>query len=305
MTTLGQIIESTRHALSGFDANREAVTALASAATADATTLSVEETGGSGGSGVIASRGIAEVDLELVRVKSVNPQDATVLLYPFGRGYRGTTAASHDAGAEIRFNPAFPKSTVADHVNGVLREVYPRVYAVKSHETTFPSDRGAIDLPAAAVGVISVWVEDTTRTDQWVREDRWTYQPDSTTVGKGLRVGGKYPSGRGLRVVYAARPVLFDLSAGLDQDFATVTGLDERLVDLVALGVACRMAPFIDVGKLPYLSAQARTDGEQRGPGTAASAARLLFSLFQQRVEQESSVLAKEHPIRLHRSGVN
>jgi len=302
VTTLGRIIESARHALSGFDANRDAVSALSAELDNSATAISIDAAGGVG-QGVVAARGLAEIDFEIVRVRSVDTVNSELLLYPFGRGYRGTSAVVHSTGTEIRFNPGWPASTVAEHVNGVLREIYPRVYAVKSSETTFPVDRGAIEVPDAAAGVISVWVEDQQRIGQWLREDRWTYQPDSTTIGKGLRVGGHYVPGTGVRVVYAARPVLFDLTGAVSQDFVTVTGLDERLVDLIEIGVAARMAPFIDVGKLPFLSASARTADETRGPGQSLSATRLLYSLFQQRIEQEQAVLAKEHPIKLHRAG--
>jgi len=302
VTTLGRIIESARHALSGFDTNRDAVSALSGELDSSATAILIDDAGGVG-QGTVAARGLAEIDFEIVRVKSVDAANGSLLLYPFGRGYRGTDPVAHSTGAEIRFNPGWPASTVAEHVNGVLREIYPRVYAVKSSETTFPADAGAITVPATAVGVISVWVADSQRTGQWLREDRWTYQPDSTTTGKGLRVGGHYSSGRGVRVVYAARPVLFDLTGALSQDFVTVTGLDERLVDLIEIGVAARMAPFIDVGKLPFLSASARTADETRGPGQSLSATKLLYSLFQQRVEQEQAVLAKEHPIKIHHGG--
>jgi len=302
VTTLGRIIESARHALSGFDANRDAVSALSAELDSSAISIPIDDAGGVG-QGVVAARGLAEIDFELVRVKSVDTVNGSLLLYPFGRGYRGTDPVAHNTGAEIRFNPGWPASAVASHVNGVLREIYPRVYAVKSSETTFPADGGAITVPATAVGVISVWVADQQRTGQWLREDRWTYQPDSTTTGKGLRVGGHYLSGTGVRIVYAARPVVFNLAGALTQDFATVTGLDERLVDLIEIGVAARMAPFIDVGKLPFLSASARTADETRGPGQSLSATRLLYSLFQQRVEQEQAVLAKEHPIKIHHGG--
>ena len=301
-TSLGTLIETTRHALSGFDANRESVTALASPLSASATTVSIEEATATSGAGV----GVAEIDFELVRVKAVNPTDSTLTLYGFGRGYRGTTAAAHLAGVEVRFNPSWPAFSVAREINGVLQEVYPMIYAVAEHSTTIPSDYGAVDLPVAAVGVISVWIEDDSRADQWLREDRWSYNPDSTetATGKGLRIFGSHIAGTNVRIKYATRPTPFNLAGATTQDFATVTGLDERIADLIQLGVAMRMAPFIDVAKLPHLSAEAREMGEAKRELTGANAARLLRGLFQLRLDQEAAVLRREHPIRAHYTGV-
>lgn len=299
MGTLGQIVESVRHSLSGFDANKESVLELTSSVSASAKELPIDDGSAMGG----ASRGVAEVNMELVRVKSLDATTPALVLYSFGRGYRGTPAVAHPAGSEVRVNPAWPASSVAAEVNGVLNEVYPRVYGVRYHETAFPARGGAIDLPADATGVVAVYVNDPRRDDEWVREDRWSFQPDSSDVGRALRVGGRYNASDRLRIVYSVRPGLFDLSGSLSQDFETVTGLDSRVQDLVRLGVAARMAPFVDVAKLPFLGAAARGDGELRGPTTGSTVARLLYSMFQARVDQEAAVLNKEHPIRLHFTG--
>lgn len=303
MPNLGELVEWTRHNLSGFDTSREAVSALSAAVAADDTTIPVEDVGGNG-QGVVASRGIAEIGFELVRVKTVDPSTNSCLLYPFGRGYRGTVKAAHEAGEEVRFNPAFPASTVAREINGVLAEIYPTLYAVKAHETAFPASGGAISLPVDCKGVIGVYVADDVNTGQWVAENRWRWMPDSTSTTYSLRVGGQYRPGHGVRVVYAARPEAFDLGGSLTQDFTTVTGLDARLADLIQLGVACRMAPFFDMAKLPFLAAAPRNAGEAKAPGTGGNATRLLNALFKQRLDQEAMVLAKEHPIRVHRAGV-
>lgn len=300
-TTLDGLVHTVKHLLTGMDAVKESVTALASPLTADATDLYVTDLSSTGGAG----RGLVEVDFELMRASAVSIQDSVVSLYSFGRGYRGTTAVAHEAGSEVRFNPAFPMSSIVREINGVLTQIYPAVYGVSSYETEFPSDYGAIDMPTDAIGVISVWVEDRLRADQWLREDRWSFRPDSTSVStaRPLRVGGEHTPGTEIRVVYATRPGLFDVDGSLSQDFETVTGLDERCTDLVHIGVAARLAPFVDVAKLPFLAAEADAMGDAKAVGTGASLTRLLYSLFQARVEQESLVLGKEHPIRAHWAG--
>lgn len=281
--------------MSGYDQAQDAVGGLSSALTADGLVLNVDDISG-------ASRGIAEVDLEVMRVRQVDPQNNSLLLYPFGRGYRGSVATTHAPGTEVRFNPTWLAATVAREINGVLDEIYPTVYGVQSEEFSFQSAGTGTALPIDdyAVGVISVWVNDGSTKDEWIRDDHWDYNPDSSTVGKGLRMSTAYRAGRLGRVVYAVKPQKFDLGGALDQDFQAVTGLPERCADLLTLGVAYRMAPYIDVGRLSFLSASAREDGTNRRSGDASTVARLLASIFKARLDAEALVLAREHPIRVH-----
>jgi hypothetical protein len=289
MSTLGELIEFVRHQLSGLDATTDAVAALTGAATATNLVLHLDSTATG------ASRGIAEIDLEVVRIAAVNSQDASVSLYPFGRGYRGTLPVAHAIGAEVRFAPAWPASTIAREINGVLTEIYPTIWGIQAVETTFPTYGAAIPVLAGSVGIISVWVADTTLTG-WARQDAWDYAPD----GLGVRVGNPRPGER-VRIVYAIRPKVFNLTSPLTQDYASTTGLDARTADLLALGVAARLAIFMDVGKLPFVVAAAADANAERQPGGGGSAAKTLHALFQARLAQEAAVLTREHPVRVHR----
>lgn len=296
MTTLGQLVERVRHRLGGGYSS--ATASLESAVTAADTEIKLTDVAG-------FSRGVAEIGLELIRVNGVNAASRTLNVPAWGRGYRGTRATSHEAGAEVQFDPTWPRPVVAEEINGVLHEIYPDLYAVRTHETAIPSDRGLpIDIPAGAIGVIRVYVGDVVRPDVWHPEDRWGFDPDSSTIGRPLRLGGLHRPGTLVRVVYAVRPGVFDLTAAdvLTHDFAEVTGLHERVADIVALGVASRMAPFLDVNRLAETGAEARADAPNKPVGQATSTARLLYSEFRARVEQERRVLNAEHPIRVHRA---
>lgn len=295
MSTLGELIDRIRHYLSGFDSAKDGIAALSSSINTTDLTLALDGAEQSGG------RGVAEIDLELLAIRSVDASTGSAVAWPFGRGYRSTTAASHASGAEVRFNPSWPASTIARAINEVIYEVYPLVYSVVIEESEFPSDFGAIELTGDPVGVISVFVADDTITDGWIRDDRWDFNKNRSDSGKTLHVGGRYEPGRVVRVVYAQRPATFDLSGSLSQSFTTVTGLEARHEDLLLLGVAYRLAPFVDLARLPQMAAEARADVEQRGSLSGASHARLLYSMYQTRLEQESLVLAKENPIRLHK----
>lgn len=296
MSTLGQLVERVRSRLGGTGLTTSAM--LMTAVGADDETFTLDSIDG-------FSQGLAEVGLELVRVRRVDPAARSLTIPPYGRGYRGTTAAAHEAGAEVIFNPTWPFGVVAEEVNGVLHELYPTLYAVRVHETVMPSDpRNPIDVPESAIGVVSVFVGDVSLVGVWHQEDRWSFNQDSTSQGRPLRVGGSHRVGTPVRVVYAERPGTFDLSAEnpLEADFEETTGLPERVSDLLALGVASRLTPFLEVSRLPHTGAEARADAQTKPAGQAATTARLLYSEFQARVEQERQALNREHPIRVHRA---
>lgn len=295
MTTLAQVVERTRARLGGNATT--ASTYLTQPVTATDLTIPLESPAG-------FSRGLAEIGFELIRVDSVDNVARHLHTPPYGRGYRATTAAAHAAGDEVLFAPTWPAAVIAEEINGVITSLYPDLYVVRYHETTVPANRNEpLDLPATAVGVIGVWVEVRGLTDVWVPEDRWRYDPDSTTDDRPLRIGGYPMPGTAVRIAYAEAPGLFDLS-NPSADFETVTGFPERIADLLALGVAARMAPFLELSRLPVAGAEAKADAQAKPPGAAASLARLLNAEYRQRVEDERRVLHKAHPIRVHRTGV-
>lgn len=294
MSTLQEMVDYIRHSLSGYDSQADQVTELVAGIDTDDLTLTVDSTTGAG-------PGLVEIDMELIKVKSVNQTNSTMAAFTFGRGYRSTVPASHAAGAEVRINPAWPASTVARAINDTITELYPDVYAIVIETQEIPADFGPITLDGDPAGVIAVFIEDDSITDGWIREDRWDFNADRSDVGRDLRIGGPWQPGTTVKVVYAARPGLFSLTGSMTQEFSTETGLDARLEPLVQLGVMYRLAPAFDVARLPFLGAEARTDGESRPSNGGASSARLLYSMFQQRLQQEAMVLAKEHPIRLHK----
>ena len=295
--TLGQLVGGIRFKLAGLGAVEDTSTELRIPLPVDAITMSVDDANG-------FSRGVAEVDFELVRIRAVDVGARLITMPSYGRGYKGSTATSHVQGAEVTFNPMWPKSVVAEAINGVLFELYPDLYAVRTVTTTIPLDAGPVTLPTDAVGVIAVWLASNEVSGVWVPTDHWDFDPDSHDAGRTLRLryGGL---GQGVRVVYAARPGTFNLAAAnpLTQAFTTVTGLNERVADVLALGVAYRLSPFIDVGRLPVAGAEVRSDPQSKPVGSGGDASKLLYSEFRARVQAEQAVLAKEHPIRVHRTG--
>lgn len=298
MSTLSQLIERVKARLGGPTTGSSAV--LQNAIGESDLLVSLDSVAG-------FSRGVAQIGLELVRVAEVDTAARTLKIPAFGRGYQGTLPAAHEAGSEVLFNPTWRSSVIAEEINGVLTQIYPSIYGVRTFETTFPADRRRpVDIPAEATGVISVYVADPSLPNVWHLEPRWGFFPDGTDPGEDahLWVGGNWRPAWPVRVVYATAPGVFDLSdpASLAEDFEDVTGLPRRLEDLLALGVAARLAPFLEVSRLPNASAEAQANQQTKPPGHATSTARYFAQQFQARLEQEQRALHREHPIRIHRT---
>jgi hypothetical protein len=296
VSDLGELIDNIRHALTANDTSRDAIAALASPMDSSQTTMSLELA-----SAGPAGAGLAEVGMEIMAVKSIDPSTGTATLWPFGRGYRSSTPAAHSAGVEVRLNPSWPSFTIARAINDAIREMYPSIYKVVIEETEIPEEYGPLFLNGNPAGVINVFVEDAAGSGEWVPEHRWDYNKNRSDDGYNLVIGGAYEAGRQVRVVYAAAPGEFSLTGSLTQEFSTETGLDPRHETLLLLAVAYRMAPFIDLARLPFLSAEAQAT--ERGQGAGQSVGRLLYSMFQTRLREEAAILAKENPIRLHKVG--
>ena len=297
MTTLARLVERVKARLGGPTTTASALLETSLAPTG--LTVQLDTVDG-------FSRGVAEVGFELVRVGGIDQAARTLTIPAYGRGYQGTLASAHDAGTEVLFNPTWRSSVVAEEINGVLLQVYPNIYGVQVHETTFPADRRRpVDVPVEATGIVSVFTGDPSLPGVWHREDRWGFNPDSADGDtEHLWVGGQWRPGWPVRVIYSTAPRTFDLSTSdsLGAEFTETTGLSARFEDLLSLGVAARLAPFLEVNRLPQAGAEARADGQAKPPGHATTTARYLSQQFEARLAQEQRALHREHPIRVHRT---
>lgn len=286
--TLGQLVGEIRNKLNGFGATEDIQTELAAGITSSDLTITVDDS-------TSASPGVIEIDFELIRVRSAST-DGDLTIPTYGRGYKGTTAAAHTAGAEVTISPLTPKSTIALTINEVINELYPELYVVTSTETTVPSNGDPITL-TDAIGVISVFLEPTSAPGTWLRMDSWTYEPDADgSLYLGL---GTY--GQAVRVVYATKPATFDLTGSTSQDWETVTGFPERIADLLALGVAAKLAPMVALNRNRVAGAEARAESSNHPADYSGYIAKLTYSEFKAKVQAEKDALVREHPIRTHK----
>lgn len=247
------------------------------------------------------SRGVAEIDDELVWIDSIDSQQLLARVPPYGRGFRGTTAAAHDLGARVTSSPMFPRSAVKRAINDSIRAVFPDLFGVGTSTIMFNPAVSTYSLPAGSLDVLQVSWQSIGPSREWlpVRRYRVDKNADPTTFTSGVTVSlyDAIVPGRNVRIVYTKQPTA--LSAAAD-DYVTVTGLPASTEDVIRLGAAYRMVPFFDSAHLSGMSAEADFSANQRPVGSSAQLGRFLLQMYQVRLAEETKRLQSLFPTRSH-----
>lgn len=297
MSTFTQMTDEVSRKLSGFTLRQEKQTALLSTITSGDLSIPVTSSHN-------ISTGIIQIDDELIYVDSYNKTTGVLTIPSYGRGYNGTTAAAHTAGVRVIITPTFPNVDIKGAINDTIQAMYPDLFAVTSHNFTYTPARITYAIPDEVENIISVSYESIGPAREWITVRAWRNDPMANPSSFGnsnnsLSIYSAIPAGRTVRITYSKIPSVL---SGSSDDFATVTGLPQSCQDVVILGSAYRLSSFIDPGRLTFASAesdqQSQVAGRTYGAGTNTS--KYLFSLYQQRLAQESSKLLGRFPIRIH-----
>jgi len=279
--TRSELITSISSALHSYSGVHEQVTSLNGALTSGA--LAIPCTGVDG-----ARRGITEIDDELIYVDSVSGND--LIVPAFGRGYRSTTAAAHNSGVMVTFDPAFPRAEVGRALDQVLGGLFPALFRVK--ETTLAPqviDR-SYPLPTDVENILRVetkWSVDPA--DYWYPINNYELEKTTTTPMLNLYEGA--PSRWDVRVVYTAK------FGALTTDFAAA-GIPDSFEDLITYGVTARMIRFLEPARLQLNSVENVSRANVIQAGDAGRTATQLFALYNQRVAEERRRLLEQFPSR-------
>ena len=294
MTTFSDLTEEVLINLEGFTMRQDRTTYLTAALTNSGLSMALA-------SGDNIGKGILEIDDELIHIDSVDRSDRSAVISPFGRGYRGTTAAAHTINTKVTFAPTFPRISIKRAINDTLRAIYPNVYGVASTTFTFNASQNTYQLPAAAETILAVSWDSIGPSGEWLPIKRWRHDPmaNSTDFANGNSITLNEPilPGRTVQVVYTKTPTALSSDADV---FTTVTGLEETSRDLIVYGASYRMASFLDPGRLTFTSPEADANDQTRPFGSGTSTARYLYSLYQQRLQEETNRLNGKYPVRVH-----
>ena len=94
MSTFAQLTDATLMYLDGFSTVQDQATYLQQSCTSSDLTLTVADT-------TALSRGLLEIEDELIQVDTIDAGSGNLVIPPYGRGFRSTTATAHAAGSRV------------------------------------------------------------------------------------------------------------------------------------------------------------------------------------------------------------
>jgi hypothetical protein len=297
VATLSDLVDEVKANLQGYTLNQDRLTYIANPGGINTTDVSIKV-----GSQENLSKGIVEIDDELIYVDSFDRTTNTLNVIPagFGRGFNGTDAATHAQYAPVILSPTFPRYSVKKAINDTIGSLFPKLWGTASTTFTFNGVVNTYTLPTEAEEVLSVSWQSVGSSKEWYPVKRW--RPDSMantgafTSGNTITVYDGITPGRTVQVYYTKEPSLL---VNNSDEFTTVTGLTESCRDVVALGAAYRLLSYIDPGRINLASAEADT-ADSKLPSTAGtSASRYIFALYQQRLNEEAGKLQGKFPTKI------
>ena len=294
MSTFGQLADRVESVLHGYTENTEPSTWLTTSATSTSTSLTVYDAS-------VVGRGYVQVDDEIVFVNSTDNVANTLTIAPWGRAQRGTTAAAHSSNAKVTVSPIFPRQEIKNAINNTIDSMYPSIFAVGSYDFDYVAARYSYSIPAAVQNILSVTYSIVGPSKEWFPARAWqldrTADDDAFSTGKSLSIYSEIVPGQTVHITYSKRPTLL---VNDSDSYETVTGFPSYSEDVVIYGAAFRMISFLDPSRLGPQSAAADILDGVRPQGSGQNAARFLFGIYTQRLNEVANNQRRQYPIRSH-----
>ena len=307
MTTFGDMINEVSMNLSGYTLQQDRATYLKTAITTT-TSTSASPLIMSLGSTENVGKGIVEIDEELLWVDSYDRVGGTATISPYGRGYLGTTAATHTADTKVTIAPTFPTFAIKRAINDTISAVGSSIFAASTTTITSNAAVAAFRLPTTGTtlnvrNILSMAYQSIGASKEWVPIKVWRFDGNANTTaftsGQTISVYDNIPSGRTIQIVYSKDPTPFTTTADV---FTTQTGLPESCKDLVILGATYRLLSNLDPARASMISPQADETDAKRPYGSSQSITKQIYALFNQRLTEEVRSQQDRYPIRIHYS---
>jgi len=300
--TLSQLVDEVLINLSGYTYQQDRSTYLTAAVTT-LTSPSSSPTVLSLGSTQDVGKGIIEIDEELMWVTSFDRVANTATIAPYGRGYLGTTAATHAIDIKVTISPIFPRYVVKKAINDTIRAIGSSLVAIKQTSFTYNPPVTTYEFENLDIeNILTMSWQDVGPSQEWIRVRRWDFDPlaDTAVWGSGsqtVTIGDYITAGRTVKVMYTTRPAEF---ASDGQDFTTVTGLAMSVKDVVVLGAVYRLLTYLDPARASQIAPQADEIDAKRSFGAVSGVIRQIFALYTQRLNEEVKAQQGQYPPRVH-----
>ena len=306
-TTLSDMINEVSMNLSGYTLTQDRSTYLRTAVTTT-TSSSASPTVLSLGSTDNVGKGIVEIDEELFWIDTYDRIGNTATVAPYGRGYLGTTAATHALDAKVTISPTFPKFSIKRAINDTIKGLSGTLFAADTTTITYSSAVSTYRLPATGTSlgirnILSVAYESIGPSKEWIPIRSWRLDSNanatSFTSEQTISIYDMITSGRTIQIVYSKDPTAFTANSEV---FTTQTGLPESCRDLVVTGSIYRLLANLDPARAAMVSAQADETDSKRPYGSSQSLTRQIYALYTQRLAEEVKSQQNKYPIRVHYS---
>lgn len=289
MSTFDNLVNDVIQTLHGYGLAQPRAAFLTAAINTTARQISVGDATG-------FEQGVAEVGNEIVFIESVDYGNNVLTVAPDGRGYYGTTAASHAIDDRITMAPIWPRNRVASAINETILGVYPNLFGVATTSFTFSPTQSAYEVPAVAERVLRVAADTVGPSDEQEIITRYSFnsvaQGSNFATGNSITIEkGGFP-GRTVYVTYAKQPT--EITFG--DDF-TESGLAETAKRCIKYGACSALISYMDSSRLPVDTAQAdELDPSRNGVGTASKISAQLYQRYLVELETERRRLRAATP---------
>lgn len=239
---------------------------------------------------------VFEIDSELFYVWEAVSGTKTLTVE---RGWNGTTAAAHTAGAVVTVNPRFPRSQIFDAVNDELKDLSSPMHGlfqIKTFDFDYNGSADIINLPPvlSIIDLVGVHIRVTGDNYEWVRKVRLLRDlpTDDFSSGYGLKFENRIRSGR-LRIVYKAP---FTPLTNETQNLVNHAGLPSTCEDIINMGVQIRLMAPREI-KRNFTESQGDTRrSEEVTAGAVSNSVNNLIRMRRDRIQAEATRLIRQYP---------
>jgi hypothetical protein len=289
--SFSDLITQTQQLLRSYVRDQEPTTWLKFDVAEDARTFTVNDAS-------VLSRGLVEVDSELVLVEDINANDGTFTVPPFGRGMEGSKAAVHGGGAQVRVQPLYPRSAVAAALNQTITGLGSQLWGVDTVTLKASPTRVSYELPEDTERVLSVsWLVRHSPSRDVIYARDWVFDTQANfPSGKGILLYEWPLPGDPITVTIGVTPRTL-----VEEDLFTDSMLPTTSFDVVMLGAASRLITTAGSYLTATRSVGAQTTlGAPMDPTQPLQIGRYLYQQYQERLAQEITRLQNRYSNRTH-----